>query len=284
MSLDKTFNHIELAEIILEESGYTDMWGNEKTPDAPGRLENLKELVKALDQFENLQGFLEHVSLIMENETDDNALKVSIMTLHGSKGLEFKHIYLPGWEDGLFPSQRSMDESGKFGLEEERRLAYVGITRAEELCTISFVANRRIFGQWQSALPSRFIDELPEEHIEILTPPGLYGGSFGAAAPNVSSFSEINDKENDTYNSPGWRRMKERSRFKETFVDNTKDLGILESEAVDISDLNGRIFHQKFGYGKITSKDGDKLTILFEKAGEKKVLAKYIINADKIFN
>ena len=138
MSLDKTFNHIELAEIILEESGYTDMWGNEKTPDAPGRLENLKELVKALDQFENLQGFLEHVSLIMENETDDNALKVSIMTLHGSKGLEFKHIYLPGWEDGLFPSQRSMDESGKFGLEEERRLAYVGITRAEELCTISF--------------------------------------------------------------------------------------------------------------------------------------------------
>jgi len=284
ISLDKTFNHIELAEIILEESGYTDMWGNEKTPDAPGRLENLKELVKALDQFENLQGFLEHVSLIMENETDDNALKVSIMTLHGSKGLEFKHIYLPGWEDGLFPSQRSMDESGKFGLEEERRLAYVGITRAEELCTISFVANRRIFGQWQSALPSRFIDELPEEHIEILTPPGLYGGSFGAAAPNVSSFSEINDKENDTYNSPGWRRMKERSRFKETFVDNTKDLGILESEAVDISDLNGRIFHQKFGYGKITSKDGDKLTILFEKAGEKKVLAKYIINADEILN
>ena len=284
ISLDKTFNHIELAEIILEESGYTDMWGNEKTPDAPGRLENLKELVKALDQFENLQGFLEHVSLIMENETDDNALKVSIMTLHGSKGLEFKHIYLPGWEDGLFPSQRSMDESGKFGLEEERRLAYVGITRAEELCTISFVANRRIFGQWQSALPSRFIDELPDEHIEILTPPGLYGGSFGAAAPNVSSFSEINDKENDTYNSPGWRRMKERSRFKETFVDNTKDLGILESKAVDISDLNGRIFHQKFGYGKITSKDGDKLTILFEKAGEKKVLAKYIINADKILN
>ena len=284
ISLDKTFNHIELAEIILEESGYTDMWGNEKTPDAPGRLENLKELVKALDQFENLQGFLEHVSLIMENETDDNALKVSIMTLHGSKGLEFKHIYLPGWEDGLFPSQRSMDESGKFGLEEERRLAYVGITRAEELCTISFVANRRIFGQWQSALPSRFIDELPEEHIEILTPPGLYGGSFGAAAPNVSSFSEINDKENDTYNSPGWRRMKERSRFKETFVDNTKGPGILESEAVDISDLNGRIFHQKFGYGKITSKDGDKLTILFEKAGEKKVLAKYIINADKILN
>ena len=283
ISLDKTYNHLELAEVILEESGYTDMWQNEKTPDAPGRLENLKELVKALEQFENLQGFLEHVSLIMDNETDDDALKVSIMTLHASKGLEFQHIYLPGWEDGLFPSQRSMDESGKFGLEEERRLAYVGITRAERLCTISFVANRRIFGQWQSALPSRFIDELPEEHIEILTPPGLYGGSFGAAAPNISSFSKIDsDQGSDKYNSPGWRRMKERSRIKETLAIDTNDTDILESEAVDITNLSERIFHQKFGYGQIVSKDGDKLTILFEKAGEKKVLAKYIMSASEI--
>jgi DNA helicase II / ATP-dependent DNA helicase PcrA len=285
ISLDKNYNHIELAEVILEESGYTDMWQNEKTPDAPGRLENLKELVKALEQFENLQGFLEHVSLIMDNETDDDAEKVSIMTLHASKGLEFQHIYLPGWEDGLFPSQRSMDESGKFGLEEERRLAYVGITRAERLCTISFVANRRIFGQWQSALPSRFIDELPENHIEILTPPGLYGGSFGAAAPNISSFSKIdNDQESDTYNSPGWRRMKERSSSKETLAVNNKDPNIIDSEAFDITDLSERIFHQKFGYGKIISKDGDKLTILFEKAGEKKILAKFIISASKILD
>ena len=282
MSLDQTINHIELAEIILEESGYTDMWRNEKTPEAPGRLENLKELVKALEQFENLHGFLEHVSLIMDNETEDGALKVSIMTLHASKGLEFQHIYLPGWEDGLFPSQRSMDEQGRVGLEEERRLAYVGITRAEQLCTISFVANRRIFGQWQSALPSRFIDELPEEHVEILTPPGLYGGSFGAAAPNISSFSENGeDNESDTYNSPGWRRMKNKSRTSETFRNDNKDIITIDTTVVETKDLTKRIFHQKFGYGQVLSTDGDKLTILFEKAGEKKILAKYIVSADQ---
>ena len=282
MSLDQTINHIELAEIILEESGYTDMWRNEKTPEAPGRLENLKELVKALEQFENLHGFLEHVSLIMDNETEDGALKVSIMTLHASKGLEFQHIYLPGWEDGLFPSQRSMDEQGRVGLEEERRLAYVGITRAEQLCTISFVANRRIFGQWQSALPSRFIDELPEEHVEILTPPGLYGGSFGAAAPNISSFSENGeDNESDTYNSPGWRRMKNKSRPNETFGNDNKDIITIDTTTVETKDLTKRIFHQKFGYGQVLSTDGDKLTILFEKAGEKKILAKYIMSADQ---
>lgn len=282
MSLDQTINHIELAEIILEESGYTDMWRNEKTPEAPGRLENLKELVKALEQFENLHGFLEHVSLIMDNETEDGALKVSIMTLHASKGLEFQHIYLPGWEDGLFPSQRSMDEQGRVGLEEERRLAYVGITRAEQLCTISFVANRRIFGQWQSALPSRFIDELPEEHVEILTPPGLYGGSFGAAAPNISSFSENGeDNESDTYNSPGWRRMKNKSRTNETFGNDNKDIITIDTTTIETKDLTKRIFHQKFGYGQVLSTDGDKLTILFEKAGEKKILAKYIVSADQ---
>ena len=159
------------------------MWRAEKSPDAAGRLDNLKELVKALDEFENLQGFLEHVALVMDNEQDEGAAKVSVMTLHAAKGLEFPAVFLPGWEDGLFPSQRSMDESGLKGLEEERRLAYVGITRARVLCTISFAANRRVYNQWQSQLPSRFIDELPAEHVEVLTPPGLYGGGYGAAAP-----------------------------------------------------------------------------------------------------
>ncbi|MEP5031791.1 MAG: 3'-5' exonuclease, partial [Marinomonas sp.] len=173
--------HVELAEMILDESGYTGHWQNDKTPEAPGRLENVKELVKALDQFENLQGFLEHVSLIMDNEKENEGEKVSVMTLHAAKGLEFPAVFLPGWEDGLFPSQRSMDESGLKGLEEERRLAYVGITRAEEICTISFASNRFVFGQWQNALPSRFVDELPEAHVDVLTPPGLYGGTFGAA-------------------------------------------------------------------------------------------------------
>ncbi|MGB1390226.1 MAG: ATP-dependent helicase, partial [Paracoccaceae bacterium] len=178
MTGDADLSHMELAEIILDESGYTAMWQNDKTPEAPGRLENLKELVKALESFENLQGFLEHISLIMDNDSQDVDDKVSIMTLHAAKGLEFPAVFLPGWEDGLFPSQRSMDENGLKGLEEERRLAYVGITRAEEVCTISFVGNRRVFGQWQSSMPSRFIDELPEPHVEVLTPPGLYGGGF----------------------------------------------------------------------------------------------------------
>ncbi len=207
--------HTELAEIILDESGYTAMWQNDKTPEAPGRLENLKELVKALESFENLQGFLEHVALIMDNEQSDSEQKVSIMTLHAAKGLEFPAVFLPGWEDGLFPSQRSMDESGLKGLEEERRLAYVGITRAEEVCTISFAANRRVFGQWQSALPSRFIDELPEAHVEVLTPPGLYGGGYGAASPGFSGGgrSSIEEKvaQADGYNSPGWKRLQQRS-------------------------------------------------------------------------
>ncbi|MEL6933246.1 MAG: UvrD-helicase domain-containing protein, partial [Pseudomonadota bacterium] len=149
MAGDDGLSHIELAELVLDESGYTEMWQNDKTPEAPGRLENLKELIKALESFENLQGFLEHVSLIMDNDSEDAGEKVSIMTLHAAKGLEFPAVFLPGWEDGLFPSQRSMDESGVKGLEEERRLAYVGITRAREVCRISFVANRQIFGRWQ---------------------------------------------------------------------------------------------------------------------------------------
>ena len=161
------------------------MWQNDNTPEAPGRLENLKELVKALESFENLQGFLEHVSLIMDNEAEDSEEKISIMTLHAAKGLEFPVVFLPGWEDGLFPSQRSMDESGLKGLEEERRLAYVGITRAEEICTISFAGNRRVFGQWQSQLPSRFIDELPEAHVEVLTAPGIYGGGYAGTAGDL---------------------------------------------------------------------------------------------------
>ena len=188
-------NHIEVAEAILEESGYVGFWQAEKTPEAPGRLENLKELVKALEGFENLQGFLEHVALIMDNETEEAGAKVSIMTLHAAKGLEFGAVFLPGWEDGLFPSQRSMDEQGLKGLEEERRLAYVGITRAEEVCTISFAANRRVYGQWQSSMPSRFIDELPEAHVEVLTPPGPLrrrdGGAGLAPGPDAGRVRHV---------------------------------------------------------------------------------------------
>ena len=277
-------SHIEIAEQILEESGYTDHWRNEKTPEAPGRLENLKELVKALEEFENLQGFLEHVSLIMENETDDATEKVSIMTLHAAKGLEFPVVFLPGWEDGLFPSQRTMDESGLKGVEEERRLAYVGITRAQVHCTVSFAANRRVYGQWQSSLPSRFIDELPGEHVEVLTPPGLYGGGFGAAAPGIMRGSDLESRaaRADAYNSPGWKRMQARAARRGLSQPSEARNMVIDTQAVSSFGLGDRVFHQKFGYGAVIGIEGDKLEIAFEKAGTKKVISSYVTTASDI--
>ena len=282
--------HVELAEMILDESGYTGFWQNDKTPEAPGRLENLKELVKALENFENLQGFLEHVSLIMDNETDEQGEKVSIMTLHAAKGLEFPAVFLPGWEDGLFPSQRSMDESGMRGLEEERRLAYVGITRAEEICTVSFAANRRVYGQWQSAMPSRFIDELPAEHVEVLTPPGLYGGGYGAAgmAANASpaimgmAGSGLHEKAHqaDVYNSPGWKRLQARSQQRGMAMPSEARNMTIDMDAVSAFTEGERVFHQKFGYGEVIGIEGDKLAIEFDKAGSKHVVARFVVSAD----
>ncbi len=280
-------SHVELAEIILDESGYTAMWQADKNPDSPGRLENLKELVKALENFDNLQGFLEHVSLVMDNDKQDAEQKVSIMTLHAAKGLEFPAVFLPGWEDGLFPSQRSMDESGLKGLEEERRLAYVGITRAEEVCTISFAGNRRVFGQWQSQLPSRFIDELPEEHVEVLTPPGLYGGGYGAAAPSaaeppVRSTIEERMSNADGYNSPGWKRMQARTAERGYSKPRKSDSQIIDLTATSSFTIGERVFHQKFGYGAIIGMEGDKLEVDFEKAGTKKVVARFVSASDDI--
>ena len=288
----KAETHVELAEIILDESGYTTHWKNDKTPEAPGRLENLKELVKALEGFENLQGFLEHVSLIMDNEKQSDGAKISIMTLHAAKGLEFPMVFLPGWEDGLFPSQRSMDESGLKGLEEERRLAYVGVTRAEEVCTISFAANRRVYGQWQSALPSRFIDELPTEHVDVLTPPGLYGGGYRAAgmaanaSPATQSMvgSDIFDRASkaDVYNSPGWKRLQERSAQRSMRQPSESKHMTIDLTAISEFTLGDRVFHQKFGYGEVLGIEGDKLDIEFDKAGSKKVVAQYIQSASSV--
>ncbi|MCS5600465.1 MAG: UvrD-helicase domain-containing protein, partial [Rhodospirillales bacterium] len=190
----KVIPHSELASIILDESGYTEMWQYDKSPEAPGRLENLKELISGLEEFENIQGFLEHVSLVMENDANDAEEKITLMTLHAAKGLEFDTIFLPGWEEGLFPHQRSLDEEGIKGLEEERRLAYVGITRARKEARITFAANRRIYNNWQNALPSRFIDELPEENVEVASEVGLYGSQFqilGASA-RTDNFSSEN--------------------------------------------------------------------------------------------
>jgi len=280
-------SHVELAEIILDESGYTAHWQNDKTPEAPGRLENLKELVKALELFENLQGFLEHVSLIMDNESEDQEPKVTLMTLHAAKGLEFPAVFLPGWEDGLFPSQRSMDESGLKGLEEERRLAYVGITRAEAICCISFAGNRRVYGQWQSQMPSRFIDELPVDHVEILTPPGLYGhqGGMGAGASPVAQAmggSDLHEKAAaaNVYNSPGWKRLQANQGQWGTGQPREARNMTIDAEAVSSFAAGDRVFHQKFGYGSITSVEGDKLGIDFDKAGTKHVVSRFIVNAD----
>ena len=282
-------HHVELAERILDESGYTAFWQNDKTPEAPGRLENLKELVKALEAFENLQGFLEHVALIMDNESDAGEAKVSIMTLHAAKGLEFPSVFLPGWEDGLFPSQRSMDESGLKGLEEERRLAYVGLTRAEEVATVSFAANRRVYGQWQSSMPSRFIDELPEAHVEVLTPPGLYGGGYGAAGMSASAspqimasqHSDLHDRAGraDVYNSPGWKRMQTRAQSRPMSQPRESRTMVVDAEAVSSFTEGDRVFHQKFGYGTVAAIEGDKIDVSFDKAGSKKVVGRFLVEA-----
>ncbi|MFC5739602.1 ATP-dependent helicase [Sinirhodobacter huangdaonensis] len=274
-------SHIRLVERILEESGYVAMWQNDKTPEAPGRLENLKELVKALEQFENLQGFLEHVALIMDNDSAEGEDKVSIMTLHAAKGLEFPVVFLPGWEDGLFPSQRAMDETGQKGLEEERRLAYVGITRAERLCTISFAGNRRVYGQWQSQLPSRFIDELPAADVEVLTPPGLYGGGFGAAGAfggagsgyGAGSRMEERASRADVYNSPGWKRLQSHG------APAPRPTTVTTVDHVAFG-IGARVFHKKFGYGEVMEIEGDTLVIEFDKAGAKHVKAGFVTAAE----
>ncbi|MEM7319073.1 MAG: UvrD-helicase domain-containing protein, partial [Pseudomonadota bacterium] len=277
MTGEADLSHMELAEIVLDESGYSGHWQNDKTPEAPGRLENLKELVKALEAFENLQGFLEHISLIMDNDNQDSETKVSIMTLHAAKGLEFPVVFLPGWEDGLFPSQRSMDESGLKGLEEERRLAYVGITRAEEVCTISFAANRRVFGQWQNSMPSRFVDELPADHVDVLTPSGLYGGG-ATIQPGI----ETRAAEANVYNSPGWKRLQARQGQRGMSQPRESSTTVIDMEAVASFAIGERVFHQKFGYGAVIDVEGDKIEVDFDKAGLKKVVARYLSAKDDV--
>jgi DNA helicase-2/ATP-dependent DNA helicase PcrA len=214
--LETTPGH-ELAETILEESGYTEMWQNDRSADAPTRLENLKELVETISGFESMRAFLEHVALVMDTDNNPDLDAVSIMTLHSAKGLEFETVFLPGWEEGLFPHQRALDEGGRSGLEEERRLAYVGLTRAKRHCHIWFVSNRRIHGLWQSTLPSRFLDELPEAHVEVAemdTGYGGYGrsGRFGASGgghsggPYGASRFDKAEPFAGNYNTPGWKR------------------------------------------------------------------------------
>ncbi|MGH6908012.1 MAG: ATP-dependent helicase, partial [Aestuariivirga sp.] len=265
--------HTELAEIILDESGYTEMWRNDKSPEAQGRLENLKELVRSMGEFENMAGFLEHIALVMDVDQAADDDKVSIMTLHSAKGLEFDTVFLPGWEEGLFPHQRSLDEKGRNGLEEERRLAYVGITRAKRRAFISFAQNRRVHNLWASGLPSRFIDELPEAHVEVAPMANSYGG-HGLGTFGASRFDEQRPFTN-TYTTPGWQRAQERwaKGSPPHFIEGeltARDGGFERGE---------RVFHQKFGYGRVGNIDGNKLTIDFDKAGEKRVLDSFLKRA-----
>ena len=198
--------HTELAEVVLDELGYTAMWQADKSADAAGRLENLKELIRSMEEFENLAGFLEHISLVMERDSGESEQKVNIMTLHSAKGLEFDTVFLPGWEEGLFPHQRSLDESGRAGLEEERRLAHVGLTRARKRAKIYFATNRRIHGLWTSTVPSRFLDELPPEHVEVTE---AAGGGFGMSGYGPSRFDEMASF-GSNYTTPGWQRAQGR--------------------------------------------------------------------------
>ena len=226
----------------------------------------------------------------MDNESDDAEPKVTLMTLHAAKGLEFPAVFLPGWEDGLFPSQRAMDETGLKGLEEERRLAYVGITRAERLCTVSFAGNRRVYGQWQSQMPSRFIDELPEDHVEVLTPPGLHGHGrmgtgMGMGASPVAGMMRGSDLHQaaaraDVYNSPGWRRLQTNTARPGLHQPTQARSMIIDAQAVAVFAVGARVFHQKFGYGAVVSVEGDKLGVEFDKAGLKHVVASYLVAAD----
>ena len=279
MAWDPKQNHVELAGLILDESGYTEMWQNDKAADAPGRLENLKELLEGMKQFENLQGFLEHVALVAENEEKETESKISIMTLHAAKGLEFPSVFLPGWEEGLFPLQRALDEAAIKGLEEERRLAYVGITRAEELCTISFAANRQVHGKWQAAMPSRFLDELPAANVDILTPSGLYSGGHRAEERAESALEEKAARA-DVYKSPGWRRLQERSGCRDSGRPPHAAIRAANSDAAPVFAVGDRVFNLKFGYGSVKGADGDKLVVEFDKAGRKNVIARYVVAED----
>jgi len=269
--------HNELAEIILEESGYTDLWQKDRSADAAGRLENLKELVRSMEEFPDLASFLEHISLVMDTDNVESEERVSIMTLHGAKGLEFETVYLPGWEEGLFPHQRSLDDQGRAGLEEERRLAYVGITRAKERARIYFATNRRIRGLWQTTIPSRFLDELPDDHVEVLeSGQGNYGGYA------VSRFNSL-DTFGSGYTTPGWKRAQGRSAAASPSASASRAgpvtiEGELVAKSTGSSNLQygARVFHLKFGMGTVVAVDGNKLTVDFDKAGRKMVLESFL--------
>lgn len=284
-ALSETTPHWQVMETVLEESGYTDMQKADRTS-GQTRLENLKELVQSMQQFDTLQAYLEHVSLVMDLDRGAGDDAVQIMTLHGAKGLEFPLVFLPGWEEGVFPSQRSIDEKGEKGLEEERRLAYVGVTRAKQDARISFAANRQVYGRWTSQLPSRFVDELPIAHVEAQSDTGYYGASSGMKEAK-SRWDDVPSFGN-SYSSPGWKRAQTFTAAQPPRPTHARR-AVIEGEGrlvatADPKASSGwtkgqRVFHQKFGYGDVRVVEGNKLLVDFEKAGEKRVIDTFVEKA-----
>lgn len=277
----KTLSPAELARTVLEESGYTTALQNEKSAESAGRLENLAELARAMEEYETLGDFLEHVSLVMDNDANDSAEKLTIMTIHAAKGLEFDNVFLPGWEEGVFPSQRALDEGGLSALEEERRLAYVAITRARRRCTIVHAANRRIYGQWTSSIPSRFIAELPAAHVDQETT--LSGGaSLWRAQWSEASdpFADVarNQPSRIVTRGPGWQRAAARDYdpAPRRIAESTRSAASFAAKPRGDIALGARVFHEKFGYGTVTSQEGNKLEIEFETAGAKRVIDSFV--------
>ncbi|WP_231728055.1 ATP-dependent helicase [Sphingopyxis sp. H050] len=274
-------SHPELTQLILDESGYTAMLQADRSAEAAGRLENLSELVRAMEEYESLEAFLEHVSLVMDRDNDDQTETVTIMTIHAAKGLEFDHVFLAGWEDGVFPSQRSMDEGGTASLEEERRLAYVAITRARQRASIYHAANRRIYGQWMSSIPSRFIAEIPPEHVDSENSFGggqsLWRANWAAQGDPFAHVAERQPSRTMT-RGPAWQRAVAASSTV-TRAPAPSERGPAASVgAKPRSDLaiGMRVFHEKFGYGEIVDIDGNKLDVEFDQAGSKKVLDGFV--------
>ena len=281
-----TVSHVELAEMVLEESGYVAMWQADKSTEADGRIENLKELVRAMGDYPGLTAFLEHVALVMDNEAASDGEKITIMTLHAAKGLEFDHVFLPGWEEGVFPSQRAMDEGGTASLEEERRLAYVGITRARRTAHIINAANRQVYGQWNAALPSRFIAELPEAHVTARSTMSGGPSLWRAALAGDDPFADVG---RGTGRGPGWNRAAQQMGGQQGGSRNFGASASVPKEArVSAVSLapspavrrGAHVFHARFGEGVVVHVDGNKLEIDFGPAGRKRVLDSFVTLRD----
>jgi DNA helicase-2/ATP-dependent DNA helicase PcrA len=249
------------------------MWQASKDAKAPSRLENLKELIVGLEPFDKLGGFLEHVSLVTDADLAQADDAVNILTLHGAKGLEYDTVFLPGWEEGLFPHQRALDENGLAALEEERRLAYVGLTRARRRAIVSFAAQRQMYGRWSTTLPSRFVDELPAEHIEVETEPGLYGGGVEPVVsqlpPGAFSFGDGNPSSSRMRRAPA-------AAPAPSYIEGQAEQVVTTAPGSSDYAIGERVFHQKFGYGLIEDIEGNKLSIAFDKAGAKKVIDSFV--------